>query len=241
MNLSENRFTGIVLMAGTVLGLFVFLFRPGGLLNSPATSSTPLVEKVQILADGGLWTHGSTLLAILSLLMMLFGIWSLRRPEGSGRVSDAVVRFGILAITFAFIAGIVGRAMNHVIVHVLLHLQDPMLQQNATLMAVNLEIVKSGIRIVTSFTGVIGVTLLAFGLYPRMAGAYRVIALVVGVLGVAALVALVIADHIHELGELYRIANIFSIVLLVWYFILGLEIYRGHPAVTPPPEEDAAG
>ena len=44
MNLSENRFTGAVLMAGPVPGLFAFMFRPSGLLNSPATLSTPLVE-----------------------------------------------------------------------------------------------------------------------------------------------------------------------------------------------------
>jgi len=74
-NLTENRFTGIVLKAGTVLGLLMFLFRPGGLLNNPVTGSTPLVEKVQVLADAGLWTHVSTFMAVVSLVMLLFGIW----------------------------------------------------------------------------------------------------------------------------------------------------------------------
>ncbi len=129
-----------------------------------------------------------------------------------------------MAITFAFIAGIVGRGMNHVIVHTLLHLQDPMLQQGATLMAVTLELVKSGIRIVTSFASVFGVLLLAFCLAPRLNGAYGVIAIAVEALGAASLETLVIADHIHELARLYRIVNIFGIVMLAWYFIIGLEI-----------------
>ena len=146
-----------------------------------------------------------------------------------------------MAITFAFIAGIVGRSMNHVIVHTLPHLQDPMLQQGATLMAVTLELFKSGIRIVTSFASVFGVLLMAFGLAPRLNGAYRVIAIVVGALGAASLVTLVIADHIHELARLYRIVNIFGIVMLAWYFIIGLEIYSGHSAVTPPFESESGG
>lgn len=238
MNLSENRFTGIVLMAGTALGLLMYLFRPGGLLNSPVTVSTPLVEKVQVLADAGLWTHASTLMAIMSLVMILFGIWSIRRPAGRGTAADAVVRLGLWCIAFAFIAGMAARGMNHVIVHTLLHLEDPMLQQAATLTAVNLELVKTGIRIATSFTATFGVLLMALGLAPRLEGAYRVIAIIVGVLGVVSLITLVVADHIHDLSRLYRIVNLFGIVMLAWYFILGLEIYRGHTAVTPPFDED---
>ena len=131
--------------------------------------------------------------------------------------------------------------MNHVIVHTMLHLQDPILQQGATLMAVTLEVVKSGIRIVTSFASVFGVLLMAIGLGPRLSGAHRVIAIVVGVLGATSLVTLVIADHIHELARLYRIVNIFGIVMLVWSFIIGLEISRGHSAVTPPFESESVG
>lgn len=238
MNLSENRFTGTILMAGTVLGLLMYLFRPGGLLNNPVGVSTPLVEKVQVLADAGLWTHATNLMAIMSLVMILFALWSIRRPAGRGTAADAMVRLGLWCIAFAFIAGLAARGMNHVIVHTLLHLEDPMLKEAATLTAVNLELVKTGIRIGTSFVGTFGVLLMALGLAPRLDGAYRVIALTVGVLGVVALITLVIADHFHDLSRLYRIVNLFGIVMLAWYFILGLEIYRGHSAVTPPFEEE---
>ena len=76
----------------------------------------------------------------------------------------------------------------------------------------------------TSFASVFGILLMAVGLAPRLNGAYRVIAIVVGALGAASLVTLVIADHIHELARLYRIVNIFGTVMLSWYFIIGLEI-----------------
>ena len=64
-------------------------------------------------------------------------------------------------------------------------------------------------------------------------GLHRVLAIVVGLVCIAALVLLVIGDHFHNLRTLYTIANLAVMPLNLWAIILGVALYREHSSLSP--------
>ena len=187
-----------------------------------------------MLANNAGLTHTTSLLAAAGMLMMLFGYFAIMQALGNRTVSDAFIRFGVLALTVGLIGFIFNQGLNHMIAHIINHgWARGGHHCHPDCPCVDVHAVKIGIAIYAGYVYLVGLTFLSLGLHLRLAsGLLKTLSIVVAIAAFLSLIVLGIGDHIHELDDLYRVARIAALVMYLWAVILGIAMYRGHSELT---------
>ena len=229
-----NRLAGLFMMLGAALAIVVFFIRPGSVLIRPPEGG-PLVSAVNVLADYAVFTHLSALAGSLGAVMILFGFLTIRHSLGRQTTSDALARFGILFIAIAVVLFIAAAGLNHMIAHLVNHgTADGLPRATLITQAVHLQSIKLGLRIIGGYAYILGFLFVAVGLCPRFpSGILKVLSAVAGLIAAAALVVLVIGDHVHSQRDLYRVATAAAVPLHLWVIVLGSALCKGYPGLTP--------
>ena len=228
--MSGNKLAGWALALGGVLTVVVGVFSPNGPLLGTGIDATSF-ERVRNLAEYASLAHTTSILAAIGALLALTGFWRLFRSADGKTATGVLIQGGILAITVALIGVVLGRGLNHMIVHLLTHGMLP--EAQLELMAVTVHSVQSGIRIMGGFVGFVGALALAIGVYARYGGGSgRLLAALAAILAIAGIVSLLLAEHIHDLTIMYRVAAYVALPVYLWYAWLGLSVARGDAELT---------
>ncbi len=186
-------------------------------------------------SDAGLHNLAS-LMNMAAGFLLLFGLYHIQRSATGESVSDAFVRFGVvaLAITIALLLAAVG--VNKMIVHVLQHGGiEGIDAERADALAWSLQATRYGITIGVWAAGGVGTLLLGLGLYDRFTGGYhRWLALIVVVASIAGLTATVIAEFAHDIAqELVIVYGLYLLVVTIWYLLLGVALVNEDSELSP--------
>lgn len=175
-------------------------------------------------SDAGLHNLAS-LMNMAAGLLLLFGLLAISRTARGESASDAMVRYGVVALTITIALMLAGVGVNKMIVHVLQHGGlEGIDAERADALSWSLQSVRYGITIGVWAAGAVGTLLLGLGLYDRFAGGYQKwFALLVVVASVAGLVATAIAEFAHDIAqELVLIYGLYLLVVTIWYLLLGI-------------------
>lgn len=227
--LAAHKLAGGALALGGVMIVLVGVFSPNGPVFGTAIDAGGL-ERVRNLAEYASLAHTTSVLTAIGVLLALTGFWHLFRSVDGRTAAGVLMQGGIIAITVAFVGVIIGRGLNHMIVHQLTHGLDSTIYNSNQLefMAVTIQSVQAGIRVMGGFVGFIGALALAVGVFGRYGGgASRWLAAVAAAAAIAGTVSLLLAEHIHDLTIMYRVAVYVAIPVYLWYVWLGLSAYRG--------------
>ena len=231
--LSASKVAGWSMIVAAVLVIVAAAITPGY-----TTDSFEGLNMVQTLedrsSDAGLHNLAS-LMNMAAGLLLLFGLLAISRTARGESASDAMVRFGVvaLAITIALLLAAVG--VNKMIVHVLQHGGlEGIDAERADALSWSLQSVRYGITIGVWAAGAVGTLLLGLGLYDRFAGGYQKwFALLVVAASVAGLVATAIAEFAHDIAqELVLIYGLYLLVVTIWYLLLGVGLVNEDPDLT---------
>ena len=231
--LSASKVAGWSMIVAAVLVIVAAAITPGY-----TTDSFEGLNMVQTLedrsSDAGLHNLAS-LMNMAAGLLLLFGLLAISRTARGESTSDAMVRFGVvaLAITIALLLAAVG--VNKMIVHVLQHGGlEGIDAERADALSWSLQSVRYGITIGVWAAGAVGTLLLGLGLHDRFSGGYQKwFALLVVVASVAGLVATAIAEFAHDIAqELVLIYGLYLLVVTIWYLLLGVGLVNEDPELT---------
>ena len=220
---------------GGLLGVVLPFIRPGGLVVDPLERASTLLQRVRVLAENATFTHTSSLLGSLGLFLLVFGLFGVRRALGEGTLKRVLVTLGVFLLAFGGIGLAFGYGMNHIIAHTINHGGDATDPRTLFTIAVTIQAVKAGITIISGYGYLLGFACIAAGLSLHFSsGFHRRLAVLLIVLSAAALVALLIGDHFHDVaGTFYTLADYATMPLSLWALILGVAMTRGHAGLTP--------
>ena len=223
-----------MLVVGAALGIVMRFLRPGEIVIDYLPSDATLVDRVRVLADNATLTHVTSLFGALGLLMLLFGLFTIRRAFVGQTSADAFIRFGVMLLTFAVFGFAAANGLNHVIAHVINHGAERGTDLRTLIAhAIDIQTVKAGILIIAGYGYVLGFAGVSLGLSLRFpSGLYRYVASFFILVSLAALAVLIVGDHFHDLTVFYTISKYFSIPLNFWALALGIALYLGHPTLT---------
>ncbi|MCY4625431.1 MAG: hypothetical protein OXC99_10600 [Chloroflexi bacterium] len=223
--MSANKLAGWALALGGALIVVVGVFSPNGPVFGTGFDAGALA-RVKNLAEYASLAHTTAILTAVGSLLALTGFWHLFRSVDGKTAASVLMQGGIIAITVAFVGVILGRGLNHMIVHQLTH--GTLGPAQLEFMAVTIQSVQAGIRVMGGFVGFVGALALAVGVYGRYAGgASKWLAVVAALAAIAGVVSLLLAEHIHDLTIMYRVAVYVALPVYAWYAWLGLSVARG--------------
>lgn len=225
---TATKLSGTALALGGLLGFIVPFIRPGALIVEPLDREATMLERVQVLAANAPLTHTSTLLSALGLALLLFGFFGVRRAVNRGTVAHGLVTFGVLLLAFGVIGLAIANGLNHMIAHIVNHGGDANTRTLLTI-AVTVQAVKAGIIIIAGYGYLLGFAFIAAGLWRHFASrVHAKLALLLLVISTAALIALLIGDHFHDVaGTFYSLAEQAILPASLWALILGVAMYQG--------------
>lgn len=226
---TATKLSGIALALGGLLGFAVPFIRPGALIVEPLDREATMLERVQVLAANAPLTHTSTLLSALGLALLIFGFFGVRRAVNRGTVAHGLVTFGVLLLAFGVIGLAIANGLNHMIAHIVNHGGATANTRTLLTIAVTVQAVKAGIIIIAGYGYLLGFAFIAAGLWRHCASrVHAALALLLLVISTAALIALLIGDHLHDVaGTFYSLAEYAILPASLWALILGVAMYQG--------------
>jgi len=235
-NMSSMRVGGVSMMVGAFMAVIMIILRPGHLAIDLLLVDATLLDRVKVLAENSTLTHISALLVALGMLLMLFGFFSMRRAlDGEVTARAAFVRLAVVFLTFGITTLAIANGLNHMIDQVInqgIERGRPL--QTLYTLAVDIQAVKAGIALIGGYGYLVGMGLLALGMYLRFrAPIHRVLSAAAILVSVAALVLVIIGDHADISASLYRIATYGNIPLMLWSLVLGYLLYTEHRSLKP--------
>ena len=232
-----TRMAGITLIVSAPLTLIGIVLMPGSAVVEPA-DPMDIARVVDAISDNARLQHVSSLLAILSGTLALFALFTLWRVVGDSSWGDGLVRAGILPLALFFAAMILLQGVNHMIAHLAAHGEGTGIPEASVhSMAWTLQAVRVGFFIAASWVSALGLTALGLGMFLRLrsepGGALKVVSLALAAAAGAAVIMLLIADHVHTLSMLYKLALLHSLAATVWYVMVGMALCKGSHGLAP--------
>ena len=240
------RHSGLSLAAGVVLAIVSSLFHPGNVLINPV-DQTDFIAAVGAIGEAPVLSHLMTLLYIISMLLLSFGLLGLYPLAArQGTLGGTLLRFGIFVSILEWSSIVVGMGMRHYATHLI---------QSATKVPAGSELQaalhSTALVVYTNMSAVlvVFVTLFPFasfflglGLIGRIQdlNASKIASYGLALFGFGGLVNFIIilfAGLDDPLG-LIVVNNIFLFITSICLFIVGLGMYRGHSGLA---EEGASG
>ncbi len=223
--MSATKLAGWAMILAAVLVVVGAAITPGY-----ATDSFEGLNMAQTIedraSDAGLHNLAS-LMNMAAGLLLLFGLLAISRTARGQSASDAMVRFGVVALAITIALLLAATGVNQMIVHVLQHGGlEGIDAERADSLAWSLQATRYGIAIGVWAAGAVGTLLLGLGLYERFAGGYhKWLALIVVVASILGLAAMVVAEFAHDIAqELLLVYALYLLVVTIWYLLLGVAL-----------------
>lgn len=219
METSGRRLHGLLLIIGSLLTVLAELLIPGG-----ASS------RVEELVANPLRTHLAAEAGMVGLLLAsagMLGFWEHSRPRVNNsayRVSDALVRIGVLTLILGFGSWMLTKGLNHIIDHVVRHENAPV---DDLARGEAARIVRDGVAIIAGYLVFLGTGALGWGLWTKISsGYYKKVSLLMAVIGSVGWVVAMVAQHVHSLILVIMVA--FANLPVTYCFVsLGVGLYKG--------------
>ena len=223
------RTGGLALMIGSAFYVVSILLTPGNAMD--ATYSSDIYAMTDAIADNPLLTDFAAFLGGVSLMFLLWGLVVMWQTAQSPCALDTFVKFGLVGIVLAVVCLIAAQSFNYVTSHVVEHgvgLGAGADQEDALKALGNqMQSIASVARLMAGITGSMGYVVLGFALVRKFRpGAYRWLALVMGVGAIVSLIGLILTEPFHDfIDTVAPIFTVLSILHLVWWIVLGYGVY----------------
>ena len=233
-NLSANKLVGLSLISGMIALTVSYALFPGGVFIE-TVDSLDIAGRVEAMTSAPTLAHVATLLNTLGMLLLLHGLWTILRAREDHSAGESLSRLGFLAIALFVICSVSSNGLVHIAVHLVDHGQVTGIPtQDLVPAAMTLMSAQSGLYVIAGQVGSLGFLALSLGIYRRFSGGfYKGSSLAMVVLSAIALIFLVIVAHNHGLVQLYKIANLYGIPMLIWVVMLGVGVLNGRSELTP--------
>ena len=213
--LTGARLSGWALIAGTLLYMAGQAVKPG-VFTSPSWSK---------IADNIGATHVGVQLAVLGLLLVVFGLLAFWRSSEHDRAGDALARFGIMVIVIAEAGLLFSEGFNHFIGHLAAGHEGAV--EDLESVALPLQYARVSLSVIGGSAVVLGAAFLAWGLWTRFSGGfYKPFALVVALLLTPGFVVNVLSMHLHS-DPLIYLTFLLTLPLALWFLLLGVGLAKG--------------
>ena len=224
------RMGGLALIIGSALYIVATLITPGYVINE--ANASDLYALVDAIADNPLLTDFAAMLGAVSLMFLLWGLIVMWQTAQSECALDTFVKFGLVGVMLAVGSLLIAQCLNYTTSHVVEHGigagagPDRIEALKAT--GMHLQSIAGVARLLGSISGLMGYVVLGFALARKFRpGAYRILALVVGIGAIVSLTGVVLTEPFHDLID--TLAPIFtglSVLYLVWWIIIGVGVYQ---------------
>ena len=224
------RMGGLALIIGSALYIVATLITPGYVINE--ANASDLYALVDAIADNPLLTDFAAMLGAVSLMFLLWGLIVMWQTAQSECALDTFVKFGLVGVMLAVGSLLIAQCLNYTTSHVVEHGIGAGVgpDQTAALKATGmyLQSIAGVARLLGSISGLMGYVVLGFALARKFRpGAYRILALVVGIGAIVSLTGVVLTEPFHDLIDtLAPIFTVLSVLYLVWWIIIGVGVYQ---------------
>ena len=191
-----------------------------------------LNQIMQILDDQAALIQSLSLVRIVSIILIVFGILTLERAMRDGTAGGFLRGIAALVSVIAVTILIIVVGFDLVSVHVLALAEasdiEPDMQLAMHHAAEALTLAAMGMASMAALVGLLGSAALHLGLSSRtMFRHSSTISLIVGIVSVIALLLLVVANYIPSaVIQLYAVANILGMIPRAWLFFVGVMMWR---------------
>ena len=224
------RMGGLALIIGSALYIVATLITPGYVINE--ANASDLYALVDAIADNPLLTDFAAMLGAVSLMFLLWGLIVMWQTAQSECALDTFVKFGLVGVMLAVGSLLIAQCLNYTTSHVVEHGigagagPDQIEALKAT--GMHLQSIAGVARLLGSISGLMGYVVLGFALARKFRpGAYRILALVVGIGAIVSLTGVVLTEPFHDLIDtLAPIFTVLSVLYLVWWIIIGVGVYQ---------------
>ena len=228
--MTENKLSGLALMAATVLSFLAIPFVPGAGFTNP--DSLDFYTLTEAMTDDATLTLITSLLAVVLLLLYAFGFVGLWRNCGSG-LGDVLVRWGLVAVFCYLFLILVAEGMDFITLHAVQHgvgrgsggAEQAVLEN----IAVTLQSVKYGLRYAGGAAGPLGYFIMSLALVrgDTALSVHKIFPIIMLVATPVAFIAGGFAEYDHDLLEpIFPIAATLVILTFLYPFVLGWSLYR---------------
>ena len=221
---------GLALMIGAVLYIVATFLTPGYLIGGEGASDLPGV--VDAITDNPLLTDFAALMGGAGIMFLLWGLIVMWQTAQSECALDTFVKFGLVGVMMAIVALLIAQCLNYTTSHVVVNGigagSGPDQTETLRATALQLQTIAGSARVIASLAGSMGYVVLGFALARKFRpGAYKILAMIVGVGAVVSLISLVFAEPFHDL--ITALAPVFlglSVLYLVWWIVIGIGVYQ---------------
>ena len=224
------RMGGLALIIGSALYIISTFLSPGVVIDGAAASD--LYAYVDAIGDAPLLAGFASMLGAVAALILLWGLVVMWQTAQSPCALDTFVKFGLAGVMLAVISLLMSQAFTYATSHVVEHgigLGSGADQEEALrAIGVHMQSVAGAARAMASVAGLIGYLVLGFA-YARKfkPGAYRIMALIVGIGAIVSLIGLALTEPFHGLIDtLSPIFLALSLLYLVWWIVMGIGVYQ---------------
>ncbi len=236
--LSASKLAGLLLIAGPILMLSAIVLTPGGIFVASARAGQ-VIAIIRAMGEYPTLAHLSANLGMIGAVLAIWGFWHLMRAQNNRTVTGILVQSGVLTLVLALAGLAIGRGMTNLVVHILTAPAVTEIPQQQLYASVGtIEAVRGGFRITAALILFIGSLALGVGLASRFAGGIQKgLSIAAVVLSAAAILSFFLAQYGDNPALFYRLVGIAGIVIMLWYLVLGIALYRGSPALTGPEDD----
>ncbi len=224
------RMGGLALIIGSAFYIVATFITPGYVIND--ANASDLYALVDAIADNPLLTDFAALLGGVSLMFLLWGLIVMWQTAQSECALDTFVKFGLVGVMLAVVTLLIAQCLNYSTSNVVEHGigagVGPDQSEALRATAIHLQSIAGAARFVGLTSGLMGYVVLGFALARKFRpGAYRILALVVGIGALASLIGVALTEPFHDLIDtLAPIFTVLSILYLVWWIVIGVGVYQ---------------
>ena len=237
--LSASKLAGMLLIAGPLLMISAVVLTPGGIFIASARAGQ-VIAIIRAMGEYPTLGHLSANLGMIGAVLAIWGFWHLMRAQNNRTVTGILVQSGVLTLVLALAGLAIGRGMTNLVVHILSAPAVTEIPQQQLYASVGtIEAVRGGFRITAALILFIGSLALALGLglASRFAGGIQKgLSIAAVVLSAAAILSFFLAQYGDNTALFYRLVGLAGIVIMLWYLVLGITLYRGSEELTGPEE-----
>ena len=234
---TQNKITGLLLIAGSILTVGTYLITPGLALIDPV-ETTDLINWGRVLHENAALSFFALIVSVLGLLRQLLGVFGIRRVASSDRVGDVIARFGVLCLAVGIVVAVIERGMTYAVVQTLEYGVGAGAgadqSQLLNLIAITVLTTENGISLIGFYAVLLGLMGLGLGFLVRIRSYYY--RSVSGLMVLACFVSLTFATVI---SPFYGLAHTFYYVFALaiglgnlWFAMMGVALWKGMPELS---------
>ena len=234
---TQNKITGLLLIASAILTVGTYLITPGLALVDPV-ETTDLINWGRVLHENAALSFFALIVSVLGLLLQFLGVFGLRRVTAGDSAGDTIARFSVLSLAVGIVVAVIERGMTYTVVQTLEYGvgagAGPDQSQLLNLIAITVLTTENGISLIGFYAVLLGLMGLGIGFLGRIQSYYY--KTVSGLMALACFVSLTFATVI---SPFYGLAHTFYYVFALaiglgnlWFAMMGVALWKGMPELS---------